>query len=227
MKLEERHYAETAREYALRMLKENIISMELKPGAMVSENELAAQLGLSRTPVREALMDMAQYGLVDILPQRGSRISLIDYALVEEARFAREVLEVAILSIVCENVTEESLVQLRQNVRFQQLSQEPEMSGTFDLMELDNEFHHLLFHIAHKDNTVRMLEGMMAHFDRVRALSLSVVKDQKIISDHLAICDAIERRDVATAQAVMTKHLSRVNVDEATIRAACPEYIKN
>ena len=227
VKLEERPCAETAREYALRMLKENIISMELKPGAMVSENELAAQLGLSRTPVREALMDMAQYGLVDILPQRGSRISLIDYALVEEARFAREVLEVAILSIVCENVTEESLAQLRQNVRFQQLSQEPEMSGTFDMMELDNEFHRLLFHIAHKDNTVRMLEGMMVHFDRVRALSLSVVKDQKIISDHLAICDAIERRDVAAAQAVMTKHLSRVNVDEATIRAACPEYIKN
>ena len=227
MKLEERHCAETAREYALRMLKENIISMELKPGAMVSENELAAQLGLSRTPVREALMDMAQYGLVDILPQRGSRISLIDYALVEEARFAREVLEVAILSIVCENLTEESLAQLRQNVRFQQLSQEPEMSGTFDMMELDNEFHRLLFHIAHKDNTVRMLEGMMVHFDRVRALSLSVVKDQKIISDHLAICDAIERRDVAAAQAVMTKHLSRVNVDEATIRAVCPEYIKN
>ena len=78
MKLEERHCAETAREYALRLLTENIISMELKPGAMVSENELAAQLGLSRTPVREALMDMAQYGLVDILPQRGSRISLID-----------------------------------------------------------------------------------------------------------------------------------------------------
>ena len=142
---------------------------------------------------------------MDILPQRGSRISLIDYALVEEARFAREVLEVAILSIVCENVTEESLVQLRQNVRFQQLSQEPEMSGTFDLMELDNEFHRLLFHIAHKDNTVRMLEGMMAHFDRVRALSLSVVKDQKIISDHLAICDAIERRDVAAAQALSVK----------------------
>ena len=81
MKLEERHYAETAREYARRMLKENIISMDLKPGAMVSENELAAQLGLSRTPVREALMDMSQYGVVDVMPQRGSRISLIDYNL--------------------------------------------------------------------------------------------------------------------------------------------------
>lgn len=226
MKVEERHYAETAREYARRMLKANIISMELKPGAMVSENELAAQLGLSRTPVREALMDMAQYGVVDIMPQRGSRISLIDYALVEEARFARQVLEVAILPIVCENAEEETLTRLRQNVRFQQLSQEPGMSGTFDLMTLDNEFHRLLFHIAHKDNTMRMLEGMTIHFDRVRALSLSVVKDQKIIGDHLAICEAIERRDVEAAQAVMTKHLSRVKVDEATIRAACPEYIK-
>ena len=226
MKLEERHYAETAKEYARRMLKANIISMELKPGAMVSENELAAQLGLSRTPVREALMDMAQYGLVDVLPQRGSRISLIDYALVEEARFARQVLEVAILPIVCENAAEETLAQLKQNVRFQQLSQEPEMSGSFDLMELDNAFHRLLFHIAQKDNTLRMLEGMTIHFDRVRALSLSVVKDQKIIGDHQAICEAIERRDVETAQAVMTRHLSRVKVDEATIRAACPEYIK-
>ena len=144
----------------------------------------------------------------------------------EEARIARQVLEVAILPIVCENVTEESLVQLKQNVRFQQLSQEPEMSGSFDLMELDNAFHRLLFHIAHKDNTVRMLEGMMVHFDRVRALSLSVVKDQKIIGDHQAICEAVERRDVETAQAVMTRHLSRVKVYEATIRAACPEYIK-
>ena len=226
MKIEERRYAETAREYARRMLKANIVSMELKPGMMVSENELAAQLNLSRTPVREALMDMAQYGVVDIMPQRGSRISLIDYALVEEARFARQVLEVAILPIVCENAGAEELAQLKQNVRFQQLSQEPGLGGSFDMMTLDNEFHRLLFHIAHKDNTMRMLEGMTIHFDRVRALSLSVVKDQKIIGDHQQICEAIEKKDVETAQSIMAKHLSRVKVDEKTIREACPEYIK-
>ena len=59
MHIEERRYAETARDYALRILKANIISMDLEPGTMVSENELSAQMGLSRTPVREALMDMA------------------------------------------------------------------------------------------------------------------------------------------------------------------------
>ena len=208
------------------MLKANIISMELKPGAMVSENELAAQLGLSRTPVREALMDMAQYGVVDVMPQRGSRISLIDYNLVEEARFARQVLETAIMPIVCENASSAQIAQLRQNLRFQQLSQEPEMGVSFNFMELDNDFHRLLFHIAQKDNTMRMLEGMTIHFDRVRALALTVVKDQKVISDHMQICDAIERKDIAAAQEIVAKHLTRVKVDEATIRKACPEYIK-
>ena len=62
--------------------------------------------------------------------------------------------------------------------------------------------------------------------DRVRALALTVVKDQKVIDDHRQICDAIERRDVAAAQEIMTKHLTRVKVDEASIRQACPEYIK-
>ena len=92
MRIDERHYAETARDYARRVLKDNIVEMELEPGAMVSENELAAQMGVSRTPVREALMDLAKCRVVDVLPQRGSRIALIDYALVEEARFARLVL---------------------------------------------------------------------------------------------------------------------------------------
>ena len=192
------------------MLKENIISMELKPGAMVSENELAAQLGLSRTPVREALMDMAQYGLVDILPQRGSRISLIDYALVEEARFAREVLEVAILSIVCENVTEESLVQLRQNVRFQQLSQEPEMSGTFDLMELDNQFHEILYAASNS----KMLEHVLREFHeyvlRVRRKTLSDdARGVQSNAEHRQIMEAIRQRDADLAEQLANAHIRK------------------
>ena len=127
MRIDERRYAETARDYARRVLKANIISMELAPGAMVSENELAAQMGLSRTPVREALMDLAKCRVVDVLPQRGSRIALIDYALVDEARFARAVLEVAILDQVRERATAADIAQLRQNIRLQMMSLEPGM----------------------------------------------------------------------------------------------------
>ncbi|MBR2943280.1 MAG: GntR family transcriptional regulator, partial [Clostridia bacterium] len=133
MRIEERSYAETARDYALRILKNNIITMDLEPGAMVSENELAAQMGLSRTPVREALMDLAKCRVVDVLPQRGSRIALIDYSLVEEARFAREVLEVAIMDLVCAQITQADITQLRQNVRLQTLTQEPGVGDSLSL----------------------------------------------------------------------------------------------
>ena len=226
MRIEERKYAETARDYALRILKNNIVAMELKPGAMVSENELAAQLGLSRTPVREALMDLAKGRMVDVLPQRGSRIALIDYALVDEARFAREVLEVAVLDLVCQMATEQDLAQLRQNVRLQKLSQEPDMGGTLDMMELDDAFHHLLFTIAQKENTFSMLTGMTIHFDRVRHLALGVVKESKVISDHQAILQAIERRDAQAARDAMREHLTRVKIDEEAIRSAYPQYIR-
>ena len=200
--------------------------MELKPGAMVSENELAAQMGLSRTPVREALMDLAKCRVVDVLPQRGSRIALIDYTLVEEARFARQVLEVAILEQVCANVMPADIAQLRQNVRLQRLSLEPGMAETLSMMELDDAFHQMLFRIAQKENTYTMLCSMTIHFDRVRNLALNVVKDSKIIEDHEAICEAIAARDAKTAMRVMTEHLGRVKVDEETIRNAYPQYIK-
>ena len=225
MRIEERRYTETARDYALRILKSNIVTMELEPGAMVSENELAAQMGLSRTPVREALMDLAKCRMVDVLPQRGSRIALIDYALVDEARFAREVLEVAVVDLVCAMALEEDVAQLRRNVRLQKLTQEPDMGGTLNMMELDDAFHQMLFAIAKKENTYNMLCGMTIHFDRVRHLALGVVKASKIIADHEAICEAIAQRDAESAKACMKAHLSRVKVDEEAIRSAYPQYI--
>ena len=227
MLLEERSADESARDYALRMLKKNIVSMAIKPGEMVSEKEIAMQLGISRTPVREALQDLAKWQMVEILPQRGSRVALIDYALVEESRFVRQVLETAILDQVCERATPADISQLRQNVRLQALTQEPEMSGSLSMMELDDAFHQILFRIAQKENTFRMLGGMTIHFDRVRTLALNVVKDTKIINDHQLICDAIANRDVEGARELMIKHLSRVKLDEKSIRAACPQYIKD
>ncbi|MED9822424.1 MAG: GntR family transcriptional regulator [Christensenellales bacterium] len=226
MRIEERRYTETARDYALRILKNNIVSMELKPGVMVSENELSAQMGLSRTPVREALMDLAKCRAVDVLPQRGSRIALIDYALVEEARFARQVLEVAILDLVCEQATPTDIAQLRQNVRMQMLMQEPGMGETQNMLELDDAFHQMLFRIAQKENTYSMLCSMTIHFDRVRSLALDVIRDSSAIEDHRAICEAIAVHDAQKAKEVMTRHLSRVRVDEEAVRRAYPQYMK-
>ena len=97
MRLSERLPRETGRDYAFRTVKDNIIHLELAPGSQISENELAAELGLSRTPVREALIELSRVKIIEIHPQRKSVVSLIDNELVEEARFMRDVLECAVV----------------------------------------------------------------------------------------------------------------------------------
>lgn len=102
MKILERQPSEKARSYAIRVLLYNITALELPPGSSVSENEVSSVMNISRTPVREALIELSRMDLVDILPKRGSFISKIDYGLIEESRFMRLVLETAIVKLACE-----------------------------------------------------------------------------------------------------------------------------
>ena len=120
MYLTERLPRETGRDYALRTLKDNIVRLALKPGSLVSENELAAEMGLSRTPVREALIELSKVKIVEIYPQRGSAIALIDCHMVEEARFMRRVLECAVIELDCMLADEKAIRMLQENVRLQQ-----------------------------------------------------------------------------------------------------------
>jgi DNA-binding GntR family transcriptional regulator len=225
MIIEDRLPRETAREYALRQLKENIISLQLEPGSMVSENEIAAQLGISRTPVREALIELSRVNIVEILPQKGSRIMLIDYALVEESRFLRLVLEREVAKVLCTMEEIPDLSFLEEIIRLQSFY--IEHSNPEKLLELDNQFHALLFLLANKVQCYGwMIEGLTIHFDRVRAMSLNAIKDIKIVSDHQAIAEAIKQRDAELAGQLMEKHLSRYKIDESAIREKYPTYFR-
>lgn len=225
MYLTKREPRETGREYALRTLKENIIRLELAPGSMLSENELAAQMGLSRTPVREALVELSKVDIVEIYPQRGSAIARIDYDLVEEARFMRLVLEKAVVEQVCALATPADLQRMRHNLR---LYQECMDAGDSDAgLETDNNFHRILFQIARKDRVFGLIRNMSIHFDRVRRLSLSTVKDTKVLADHTAIVDAVEAGDAPLAVRLMEEHLTRYQYDAEILREAYPDYFKN
>ncbi len=221
MYVEERQAGENGRDYALRVLKDNIIDLNLKPGSMVSENDLAAELGLSRTPVREVLLDLAKAKLVEVFPQRGSRISLVDYELAEETQFARSILERAIVRLVCQKVTEEDVRILQENVMLQEFNRKDAKK----LMDLDNAFHRELFRIAGRLHTWEMLSSYAVHFDRIREMALHSVRDLKIIDDHKRICAAVDQHDEALSEEIMKEHLERYRVDEKEIREKYPaEY---
>ncbi len=224
MKLLERLPRESSGEYALRIIKESIISLELPPGSQISESELAAEMGLSRTPVREALIELSKVKIVDIQPQKKSTIPLIDYEMVEESRFMRSLLECAVVELDCEMAAPADLDRLRENIRVQNLYLDDFYST--QLLTLDNEFHGMLFSIARKSQIFALMQNISIHFDRVRSMALSSVKNLKIVQDHVDLVDAIERRDPAAAKALMEKHLNRYRIDAAALRAEYPQYFK-
>ena len=224
MKLLERLPRESGGDYALRTIKENIINLELPPGSQISENELAAEMGLSRTPVREALIELSKVKLVDIQPQKKSTVPLIDYDIVEESRFMRNLLECAVIELNCEMATPADLERLRENIRLQTLYLDSFYSAQF--LELDNQFHGMLFGIAKKSQIFALMQNISIHFDRVRSMALSSVKNTKIVEDHREIVNAIQRQDKKTARDLMELHLNRYTIDASTIRTAYPQYFK-
>lgn len=224
MKLLERLPRESGGEYALRTIKENIVSLELAPGSQISENELAAEMGLSRTPVREALIELSKVKIVDIQPQKKSTIPLIDYDMVEESRFMRDLLECAVAELDCEMASPEDLERLSENIRLQNLYLDDFYSA--QLMTLDNQFHGMLFDIAKKSQVFALIQNISIHFDRVRTMALSSVKNTKIVQDHVDLVDAIRRRDTRAARELMEAHLNRYDIDASALRSAYPQYFK-
>ena len=215
---------ETARDYALRVLKGNIISLDLKPGTAISENELATELGISRTPVREAVIELAKAYLIEIYPQRGSFVSLIDPKMVEEARFLRRITDTAVIETACDEIDEEGIALLEDNVSLQEFYLSKEM--TEKIFELDNLFHKSIYKVAKKDIIYEIHSILMIHFDRVRTLSVETVKDLKVVGDHRKMLEAIKAKDKLTAVELVNKHLGRYKIDEKEIRSQRPEYFK-
>ena len=209
MSVFERLANEKASEYAYRYLRKNIIGLEFTPNSRICEADIAKELGLSRTPVI-------------VYPQKGSFVSKIDYNLVEESRFVRLVLEKAIIDIVCDKPDDKFIDRLEINIRNQKYYLDKE--DKTNLMQLDNEFHKILFEMANKLQTHELVESISGHFDRLRNLSINTIKDIKTVSDHEKIFSAIKSCDSFKAKELMEIHLSRHKFEEKILREKFSDY---
>lgn len=215
---------ESAKEYVLRTLINNIISTELSPGTKLNEPELCERLGVSRTPLREAELDLVQRRLIEVRPKIGTYVSLIDAALVEEVRHLRSTLEAEIASMACEKLTEADINSLWENVTLWQMYLE---RGTEDkIFSLDKEFHRMLYVRCGCPYWYELVEMLAPHFDRTTVLSLRCRPTTAIQGDHVALVRAIEQRDAAAARAIAGQHMSRYTENLTAIRRAYPDYFK-
>lgn len=219
----ERYTAEGAGEYAFRVIKEQIISLKLKPDTMISEKMFATELGISRTPVREALNNLSQTGIIDIIPQTGIYITKIDYNLVEEARFLRLQLELGVVKKICNSECAIDLLKLEQNIKLQEFYMLNDDLDNF--FALDNSFHELLFIYANKPQSYQIMKNMQIHFDRVRRLNLeSIDETVEILNDHKNIYAALVEKDVDKSRKFIRAHLSRYEIDRKYLESKYSEY---
>ncbi|MDF2619803.1 MAG: GntR family transcriptional regulator [Xanthobacteraceae bacterium] len=190
-------------------LRRAITTLIVLPSEALSEKELSLQLGVSRTPVREALIRLADEGLVDILPQRGSFVAPIRLRDVEEAQFIRESLEVAVARRLAGHCSPRFLSELKLNLARQE-SAVAEQDRDF-FLELDEAFHRGLCEEAGLSKSWRVIQSVKLQMDRVRYLSLPEPGHLDVLlAQHRQITEAIERGQADEAGLHMSAHLKEV-----------------
>jgi DNA-binding GntR family transcriptional regulator len=187
-------------------LRDLIASMRLAPGLALSEKTLAAELRVSRTPVREALIRLSEEGLVDIYPQFGSFVAPIRMSAVMHAQFVRSALECAVARAAAErgDVTSIDLVE-RVIVEQDRAARASDDAAFF---ELDERMHEALAAAAGQGLVWSTVQQAKIHLDRIRRLLLpSDLKVRHLVGEHRRILDAIKAGDAAAAVEAMRLHL--------------------
>lgn len=185
IKISEKKDNENNREYAYRILRDNIMTLQLLPGVTINEGELAECFKISRTPVHEAVLMLKEEYLVDVYPQSGSKISLIHIDILKEGYFLRSLIEPEIIRNLAGNVSDEQLADLRENLKQQKdtLDNESDIDTFF---KLDDRFHHLIYIMAGKTKTWYAVKKVSTHYDRIRYLDAIMYRTdlKKIYEEH-------------------------------------------
>ncbi|EKY27748.1 GntR family transcriptional regulator [Clostridium celatum] len=197
---------ETGKDYVYRVLKDNIMCLELKPGELLSESELAKRLNVSRTPIREVLIKLKAEKLIEVKPQAGTYVSLIDWNLIEEAIFIRYNLEKEALKEACEKFSEDTLMEMEKCLFAQKLVAQ-KGDNLLEFHNLDKEFHKLLFKGINKVNVWESICNISTHYNRMRLLAELKLNKEFLVDQHITYLDIIKNKDINHIEEVVSHHI--------------------
>lgn len=190
-------------------MKAAILSLDFPPGAVLRKGPICQRLGISRTPVSDAILKLETEGLVEVVPQSATRVSRMSMAEIREDAFLREALEVAAVAYAAEHRNDELIARLSRNLRMQQLQIE---DGDFEeFHKTDQEFHRLIHDcckIARLQDTIRFVSN---HVDRARLLLLPEPgRVTDTLSEHQQVFDAVRAGDSDAARVAMQTHVRQL-----------------
>lgn len=187
-------------------LKSAILSLDFLPGANIRKSDVCEQLGVSRSPVSDALAKLSGEGLVDIIPQSGTRVSRLSMAAIREDTFLREALEVAASRHAALHRTPEAVARLKRNLEMQKLLIAD--VDTEDFIHTDAAFHEIIMSTTGVSRLSATVSAVSTQVNRARLL---MVPEPGRLSDtlheHVQILEAIERQDPRAAEDAMRSHV--------------------
>ncbi|WFE88297.1 GntR family transcriptional regulator [Roseibium porphyridii] len=187
-------------------LRAAILAMELPPDTLLKKQEICAQLGVSRSPVTEAITKLAGEGLVEVVPQSGSRVTRFSMPEIREGAFLREAIELAAVARVATGRTDEQLSELNRNLRLQSLCLEDRDEAGF--YREDQRMHDLIFEFTGYPKLTAIAVSGWVQVNRARRLLLPIPgRSHQAFEEHCQIIEAIQQRDPEKARNAMLKHL--------------------
>lgn len=221
----ERLSQESTQEFVYRFLKVNIMDLKFPPGSALSEKDISGWLNVSRTPVREAFIRLSQEYLLDVIPQKGTYVSLIDLDSVQESKFMREILEKEVVKIACTDFPSEKLFELQSYFTLQELCLQEKNYMKF--FELDEDLHGTIFAGCKKKRIWSMIQQMNTHYNRVRMMNIAGGYDLwRILEQHRELIRAIKEKDVALGMRIIDVHLNKIRIDLEDLLRDYAHYFK-
>lgn len=206
-------------------LRDRIVGGEMLPATPVSEKELAEQYGVSRTPIREALLRLAEERLIDIFPQRGTFVSRISVEALRDGMVIREALECVAVRRAAARVTEADLSALRLVLDRQEASERASDWAGFHAQ--DEAFHQRIAILSGHPNLWRVARQEKVQIDRCRVLHLPISRHRPLVmEEHRAILDGLAARDPQAAERAMGKHLANVLPGLDDLLRARPDFFE-
>ncbi|WP_438348151.1 GntR family transcriptional regulator [Paenibacillus sp. FA6] len=208
-------------------IREAIVTLQLEPGLMIYENDLAESLGVSRTPIREAIRNLVNDQLLEVLPQRGTRVAYISERKVLETRFIRVQLERAAFRIVAQTWNSELMRPSRQlilnSLEGQQLA--AENNNIVQFLQLDEVFHRIILELADNQTLMNVVYHMRGHLNRLRYLVIREYDHMsRVIDEHYELLKAIEANDEEVTTRLLEDHLGKMNSEVPELRQVFSHY---
>jgi GntR family transcriptional regulator, rspAB operon transcriptional repressor len=197
----------TAQVYGI--MRRAIVNLHLAPGSNVNEKLICDQLGISRTPLREAILQLQAENLVSVVPNSGTYVSKIDLQSVFDGQLVRDALELKVVRLAASRMTPQFERALDFNMH-----QQKRMAADLDydgFYELDEAFHTMICEFGASTHIWKIINGAKAQLDRVRRMSYPLVSHLDVVlREHTAVVDGLKQRDPDAAETAMKVHIDRV-----------------